>query len=608
MSSIAYGTQQTLDTDATQFLNACKLDATHYVSVYNDNGASKLTARVGTVTGDAVSLGTAVALSASTQSNYIGCCRIDDTHFAVSFCDNDGVNYVVRCVIGEVSGDTITFGTAYTVYSSGGSAKQGSGVTCLDSTHLAVCYVKESTGLQGGAKVLVFSGTTISSAGTEVLFNDATTATNDYGSLCIDALDDTHFVIGYRDTADTSDGKCIIGVVSSGTTITFGSEYAFETGTAGRNIAVSKIDSTHFMVAWATTVGKVVVGTVASGNQISYGTPATFFNASTLGQHLCTLDSTHLIVAWKENSGSQYAKAVPLELSGTDITVGTIANYDTNEPYYLGAGSVAPLDATHFAVSWGRNSGGGYTRVGVATFATNVTVSGTVLTATFSIPAPTITAIQNVSVAPSTQILTASIPVSSVVISVSVSPSAQSAVFSIPVYDIIIADVSVSPAVQSATFSIPAYTVSAEIFVTVSPDAQVLAFTIPAYEIITSVSLTPAVQEATFSIPSYSVTGIENVSITPDTQAMTFSIPSYTPTGIRNVSVAIATQAMTFTIPAYSITAIQFVTVSPYALNLSLSIPAYTIVADFWQEKFEQPETSWSDKFGGGATSWADKY
>lgn len=237
----------------------------------------------------------------------------------------------------------------------------------------------------------------------------------------------------------------------------------------------------------------------------------------------------------------------------------------------------------------------------------DVTVSATVLTATFSIPALTITATQNITISQGAPpVATFSIPAYTAQISVSVSPSAQVLTFSIPAYDVIIADVSVSPATQVLTFSIPALTVSAERFVTISPDPVSLTMSIPVYETISSVSVDVAVQVLTFSLPSPDVSG--GATISPAVNTLTLSIPSYTASGIRNINISASVLAMTFSTPAPSITATRFVIIDMSPIILTLTIPAYTIVADFWQEKYASPNTSWSDKHSTPAVVWSDKY
>ena len=152
------------------------------------------------------------------------------------------------------------------------------------------------------------------------------------------------------------------------------------------------------------------------------------------------------------------------------------------------------------------NSGTGTTHP----FATDVTVSDTVKTATFTIPAYTITAERFITV----------------------TPTAPSATFTIP-SPTTSGGAGVSPAVKTATFSIPAYSVTADGAVTELPSAQVCTFTIPSYTVtaIANVDVSPSVQVLTFTIPAHNETVVSNITISPSVLSMSFSIPTYTALG-----------------------------------------------------------------------------
>lgn len=92
------------------------------------------------------------------------------------------------------------------------------------------------------------------------------------------------------------------------------------------------------------------------------------------------------------------------------------------------------------------------------TVVTDVTVSGTVQSATFSIPAYTAST------------------------SISIAPSAQVATFSIPTYAVEAGDITVLPNLQACTFSIPTYTVDAG-NVTILQAVFTATFTILPYEV-----------------------------------------------------------------------------------------------------------------------------
>lgn len=210
--------------------------------------------------------------------------------------------------------------------------------------------------------------------------------------------------------------------------------------------------------------------------------------------------------------------------------------------------------------------------------ATHVTVSATVQTATFTIPAYTVTAIRNVTESPSALSIVASLPASSVITSVSIAPSAQVATFSIPVFDVPQPDAYIYPTAVVGTFSIPAYTVRTDTSFALS--TQGLALSIPSPTVITSYSATPSAQVLTFSIPTYGSS--VDVTLEPSAKVLTFSIPSY----------------------SVLITAIAEVSV----LSMVFTIPEPPIRGRIWGDKFSASADTWNDKHSASADTWNNKY
>lgn len=290
-----------------------------------------------------------------------------------------------------------------------------------------------------------------------------------------------------------------------------------------------------------------------------------------------------------------------------------------------GASTKATTTAGSYTMRWDKSAGATPFRTAIAILeirelgAVSVTVSATVVSATFSIPASTVTG--GATVSPSVQVITASIPSYTIeaIRNNTETPSVQALTFSIPAYSVS-GDSNVAVNTQVATFSIPAYFVEAG-NVLITPSAQVLTFSIPAYgvDVVANIDVTPSAQSLTFSIPSYSVSVDANITITPSAQVLTASIPTYTIAVEANVSVSPSVQAMTFSIPSYSpsgsaiaspsaqsltfsipsytISNIANITISQGVFSLSLSIPTFGITADYWQNKFDPITTNWSDKY-----------
>ena len=135
----------------------------------------------------------------------------------------------------------------------------------------------------------------------------------------------------------------------------------------------------------------------------------------------------------------------------------------------------------------------------------------------------------NVTVTPSAQVDTFSIPAPTYKHGSTLTPSAQVGTFSVPAYTVSLPKV-VSVTAQVATFSIPAYSVILADIV-VAPSVQSLTFSIPAYQVKTYVLLTPNGQTLTFSIPASTIVTEANIVLTPNTLTLTFVTPTLAKVG-----------------------------------------------------------------------------
>lgn len=120
-------------------------------------------------------------------------------------------------------------------------------------------------------------------------------------------------------------------------------------------------------------------------------------------------------------------------------------------------------------------------------FTTSITVNPSVKTATFTIPAYTVTAERFITVSATAPVATFTIPNPTESGGAGVSPAVNTATFTIPAYTVVAdGSVSINVSVQTSTFSIPTYTVTTEYF----PDAdfasgvKIMTFSIPTYRIV----------------------------------------------------------------------------------------------------------------------------
>ena len=244
----------------------------------------------------------------STGNAQLNRAAFDSSNNKVVFVYQDGANSSYgTVVIGTVSGNSISFGTpvvfasATTYYPS---------VAFDSSNNKIVVAAGEASGGEGynagRARVGTVSGTSIS-FGTGVVFNAANTVWTDtvYDS------GNGKIVIIYKDQGNSNYGTSVVGTVS-GTSISFGSEVVWQSANlsyprlsydtnAGKVVLVYRDNANS-------SYGTALVGTV-SGTSISFGSEVVFHSGTTLWIDI-TYDSTaqkHVIVY--NDSSDTYGKA-----------------------------------------------------------------------------------------------------------------------------------------------------------------------------------------------------------------------------------------------------------------------------------------------------------
>ena len=272
----------------------------------------------------------------SSDTRFCSATTLDTTHFVITYQDR-GNYYYGTAIVGTVTGNIITYGSEY-VFNS--AVTYYCSTITLDTTHFVVAYRNgASSPYNGTAIVGTVSGSTIT-YGSEFVFNSASTS---YISAA--ALDVTHFIVAYGDD-NSGDGLAIVGTVS-GSTITYGTENEFNN--EARYIAATSLDANHFVVAYQdydNYFGTAIVGTV-SDTTITYGTEYVFNSSITYHPSVTTLDATHFVVAYQDYSNSHYGTAIVGSVSGITITYGSEYVFSSDDTSWI---SATALDATHFVV------------------------------------------------------------------------------------------------------------------------------------------------------------------------------------------------------------------------------------------------------------------
>ena len=189
-----------------------------------------------------------------------------------------------------------------------------------------------SGALPSGDAVIVNSDGTVSisgyipleppTSGTPVVFESA----DSRGMSATFDVDANKVVITYSDDANGGYGTAVVGTVS-GVSISFGTPVVFESASVFATSAVFDSSNSKVVVAYADNgnsgYGTAIVGTV-SGTSISFGTPAVFESALS-NDISCAFDSiSNKVIIGYQDAGNNYAgTAVVGTVSGTSISFGT---------------------------------------------------------------------------------------------------------------------------------------------------------------------------------------------------------------------------------------------------------------------------------------------
>ena len=225
-----------------------------------------------------------------------------------------------KAVVGTVSGNDITFGTPVEFVAS--TAEWISATYDSTNSRVIIAYQQTSPSSHGYVRVGQVSGTSIS-FGTAVQFE---TSGTDFTEVVHDSSND-RIVVFYKDYGGTTNtGFARVGTVDASTNgISFPSA-AVQFTLATRADFSATFDSTNNKVVLAYVgsgaVGKARVGTV-SLNTISFGTEVDF-EPSAVQYVSTTFDSSNnkVVIAYQDETNNDYGTAIVGTVSGTDISFG----------------------------------------------------------------------------------------------------------------------------------------------------------------------------------------------------------------------------------------------------------------------------------------------
>jgi len=272
------------------------------------------TAVVGTVSGTSITFGSPVTFESSNISGNVKMTFDSSSNKIVIAYRANNLNGVA--IVGTVSGTSISFGSAVTFLS---SRLEGTTIAFdSNSNKVVIAYNDYDNGGDGKAVVGTVSGTSIS-FGSAVTFE---TGTFSQQTSVFDS-NSNKVVIAYSETSG-SVFYAIVGTVS-GTSISFGSKTTIFSGATTSFASTFDSDTNKIMVLYtkddANSYGNLVVGTV-SGTSISFGSEVVF-KSGTVYQRDCSYDTAvnKVIISFRDASNSNKMTYLFATISGTSASI-----------------------------------------------------------------------------------------------------------------------------------------------------------------------------------------------------------------------------------------------------------------------------------------------
>jgi len=305
-------------------------NANKVVIIYTDRGNSDYgQAIVGTVSGTSISFGSAATFAGvNTDSSKSISYDSAAQKFVIAYIDGSD-SFKGKCVVGTVSGTSISFGSAATFSASNPNLTS----LCYDpdTQKTIVAFSDGGNSDYGTAKVGTVSGTDIS-FGNAVVFEAA--SVRDVAQVYDTSLNKV--VIGYKDQGNSDHGTVIIGTVS-GTSISFGTAVVFNAASTSEVRLV--FDNNANKVVFTYSEGSptkltAIVGTV-SGTSISFGSEVIYFDGSAIFTGTAYDENAkRVVVSFRDLGNSSYGTFIPLAVSGTSISAGTAVVFNSAESNY----------------------------------------------------------------------------------------------------------------------------------------------------------------------------------------------------------------------------------------------------------------------------------
>lgn len=283
------------------------------IAYRNEGNADYGTAIVGTVSGDSISFGTAVVFESADSNNISTAYDISSNKIVIAYRDAGNSNYGTA-IVGTVSGASISFGTAVVFES--GNTLETSTVYDSNNSKVVIAYRDDANSGYGTAIIGTVSGTSISFGSASVYLSSYC----NFPSIAYDS-NSNKIIISYRNTLNSNRGESVVGTVS-GTSISFGTPSVFESSTVDSISSAFDSSANKIVVVYSAidnlNYGTAVVGTL-SGTSIGFNAPIVFESAN-LDYISAIYDSVNkkVVISYRDIDGSLYGTSIVFQAGFTN--------------------------------------------------------------------------------------------------------------------------------------------------------------------------------------------------------------------------------------------------------------------------------------------------
>jgi len=301
-----------------------------FIAYVDFGDSSKGKCVVGTISGTSITYGSVTTFHNNSTSFVDTVYDTNAGKFVIVYYDGDNSGYGTS-VVATVSGDSVTFGSD--VIFNSANCSYMSLIYSIAAQKVVVSY--RSTSDVGKSQVGTVSGTSIS-WGSQYDYN--TGATGPHIHSTYDVAND-RLVVVYKDEGNSNYGTARVGSIS-GTAITWGSETVFNAGNYTDNVSSAYDASAEKIIITYrdnanSNYGTAIVGTV-SGTAISFGSEAVFLASnSTFSNIVYQPDASYNVIVFRDAGNGNIIRFVTATISGTSLSFGTVTQLNGEQGYYM---------------------------------------------------------------------------------------------------------------------------------------------------------------------------------------------------------------------------------------------------------------------------------